>query len=53
MLEYLRDRYGSGADLVGQELIGGINRVNYNQGNTEVNALAGGWWVGRWVGGGM
>lgn len=32
---------GTSADLLGAELIGGVNRCNYNQDNLQLNALAG------------
>ncbi len=32
---------GTGVDLLASELIAGVNRCNYNQGNLELNALAG------------
>jgi hypothetical protein len=41
MFQWLRETYGTSADLLGAELIGGVNRVNYNQDNQQLNALAG------------
>ncbi|KAL4428033.1 hypothetical protein ABPG75_002122 [Micractinium tetrahymenae] len=41
MFEWLRTNMGTSADLLAAELIGGVNRCNYNQANLELNALAG------------
>lgn len=41
MFEWLRTNMGTSADLLGAELIGGVNRCNYNQDNLQLNALAG------------
>jgi hypothetical protein len=37
----LRENYGSSLDLLAKELIAGVNKVNYNQNNMQINALAG------------
>lgn len=37
----MRTNLGAGADLLAAELVGGVNRCNYNQANLELNALAG------------
>ena len=41
MFEWLREEYGEQTDLMASELVAGINRVNYNQNNLQINALAG------------
>lgn len=41
MFEWVRTNLGAGADLLAAELVGGVNRCNYNQANLELNALAG------------
>lgn len=45
LFEWVRENYGTSADLVTEELIGGVTHANYGQTNVEVNALAGerGW----------
>ncbi|PSC75950.1 prenylcysteine oxidase 1 [Micractinium conductrix] len=41
MFEWLRVNLGESGDLLGSELIAGVNRCNCNQNNQELNALAG------------
>lgn len=41
VFEWSREQLGTGGDLLVAEVLGGVNRCNYNQGNMQLNALAG------------